>query len=94
MPTVIFTRALERFLEAPSATVEGATVEGATLGAALAAVFASRPALRGYVLDDQGAVRRHVAVYVNGRPIRDRVRLGDPVGPDDEIYVIQALSGG
>jgi molybdopterin synthase sulfur carrier subunit len=89
MPTVIFTRALERFLEAPSATVEGAT-----LGAALAAVFASRPALRGYVLDDQGAVRRHVAVYVNGRPIRDRVRLGDPVGPDDEIYVIQALSGG
>jgi sulfur-carrier protein len=89
MPTVIFTRALERFLEAPSTTVEGAT-----LGAALAAVFASRPALRGYVLDDQGAVRRHVAVYVNGRPIRDRVRLGDPVGPDDEIYVIQALSGG
>ena len=89
MPTIIFTRALERFLEAPSATVEGAT-----LGAALEAVFASRPALRGYVLDDQGALRRHVAVYINGRPVKDRVRLGDSIGPDDEIYVFQALSGG
>jgi sulfur carrier protein ThiS len=61
---------------------------------ALAAVFASRPTLRGYVLDDQGALRRHVAVYINGRPVRDRARLGDPVGPDDEVYVFQALSGG
>ena len=49
---------------------------------------------RGYVLDDQGALRRHVAIYVNGRPIGDRVRLTDPVAADDEIYVFQALSGG
>jgi len=89
MPTVSFTRALERFLEAPTVTVEAAT-----LGEALAAVFASRPALRGYVLDDQGALRRHVAVYVNGEAVRDRVGLSDPVGPRDEIYVFQALSGG
>jgi sulfur-carrier protein len=89
MPTVSFTRALERFLEAPSAEVDGGTV-----GEALAAVFASRPALRGYVLDDQGALRRHVAVYVNGGLVSDRVRLSDPVGARDEIYVFQALSGG
>ena len=89
MPTVSFTRALERFLPAPTAAVEGATV-----AAALAAVFASRPALRGYVLDDQGALRRHVAVYVNGRLVSDRTGLSDPVGPRDEIYVFQALSGG
>jgi hypothetical protein len=89
MPKVSFTPALERFLEAPAAEVEGAT-----LGAALAAVFAARPALRGYVLDDQGAIRRHVAVYVNGRPAADRIRLSDPVGPRDEIFVFQALTGG
>ena len=89
MPKVTFTRALERFLDAPSAVVEGETV-----GEALAAVFAARPALRGYVLDDQGAVRRHVAIYVNGQPIADRLRLGDPVGAADEIYIFQALSGG
>lgn len=89
MPKVIFTRALERFLAAPPAGVEGATV-----GQALDAVFATTPQLRGYVLDDQGAVRRHVAIYVNGRPLTDRTQLGDPVGPDDEIHVFQALSGG
>ena len=89
MPTVSFTRALQRFLPAPSAQVDGATV-----GDALAQVFLSRPALRGYVLDDQGALRRHVAVYINGQPVRDRMRLGDPVGAHDEIHVFQALSGG
>ncbi len=89
MPRVTFTRALEQFLKAPPADVEGAT-----LGEALASVFASRPALRGYVLDDQGALRRHVAVYLNGKPARDRIRLSDPVGPSDQIYVFQALTGG
>ena len=89
MPTVSFTPALQRFLPAPSARVEGGTV-----AIALGAVFTLRPVLRGYVLDDQGALRRHVAVYVNGEPVRDRERLADPVGPQDEIYVFQALSGG
>jgi molybdopterin synthase sulfur carrier subunit len=89
MPTVLFTSALQRFLPVPAQQVAGETV-----GGALAAVFASRPALRGYVLDDQGALRRHVAIYVGGQPVKDRVGLTDPVGPCDEIYVFQALSGG
>src|SRR6516225_12321756 len=89
MPTVFFTSALQRFLPVPSAQVTGATI-----AEALAAVFASEPRLRGYVLDDQGGLRRHVAVYVNGRPISDRARLTDAVAQDDEIYVFQALSGG
>lgn len=89
MPTVSFTSALQRFLPVPSAQVAGNTV-----GDALAAVFVSRPTLRGYVLDDQGALRRHVAVYLNGRPIEDRIRLSDPVAGQDEIFVLQALSGG
>ena len=89
MPTISFTRALERFLAAPLADVEARTV-----GDALNAVFASRSTLRGYVLDDQGALRRHVIVYVNGEPVSDRIGLTDPVGPRDEIYVFQALSGG
>jgi molybdopterin synthase sulfur carrier subunit len=89
MPKVLFTSALQRFLPTPSAQVEAGTV-----GDALTAVFAARPALRGYVLDDQGAVRQHVVIYVNGRPLRDRKSLADPVGPHDQIYVFQALSGG
>jgi sulfur-carrier protein len=89
MPTVTFTRALERFVKAPSLTVDGATV-----GEALGAVFALQPALRSYLLDEQGAVRRHVAVYINGAPLRDRVRLADPVAPGDRVQVFQALTGG
>jgi molybdopterin synthase sulfur carrier subunit len=89
LPRITFTRALERFVKASPAAVEGATV-----GEALTAVFAVQPTLRGYVLDDQGALRRHVAVYVNGAAVRDRTRLSDPLCSDDEVYVFQALSGG
>ena len=89
MPTVSFTSALRRFVAAPSTRVEGASV-----AAALDAVFAAQPALRGYVLDDQGAVRRHVVIFVNGQPIRDRQRLTDPAGEREEIYVFQAVTGG
>jgi sulfur-carrier protein len=89
MPTVSFTSALQRFLDAPSMQVDGTSVR-----AALDAVFARRPALRSYVLDDQGAVRRHVVVYINCDLLRDRTHLSDTVGAQDEIYVFQALTGG
>ena len=89
MPTVAFTSALRRFLRVPEAEVAGATV-----GEALAVVFAEHPALQGYVLDDQGGLRRHVNIYVNGVLVRDRRRLSDAVGPADTIYVVQALTGG
>lgn len=89
MATVSFTPQLERFLPAP--TVETA---GATLQEVLAAVFAEHTALKSYVLDDQGAVRQHVAIFINGDLAVDRVKLTDPVGPDDEIYILQALTGG
>jgi molybdopterin synthase sulfur carrier subunit len=89
MPTVFFTTALRRFLPASTAEVEGGTV-----GEALDIVFGAQPELRSYVLDDQGRVRRHVAIYVNGRQLTDRATLSERVGARDEIHVFQALSGG
>jgi molybdopterin converting factor small subunit len=89
MPTVHFTANLTRLTSAPSESVDGATV-----GVALEGVFGQYPQLRGYVLDDQGAVRRHVVVFVDGAAIHDRVGLSDNVRPESEIYVMQALSGG
>jgi molybdopterin converting factor small subunit len=89
MASVVFTPALRRFLRVPDTEVAGATV-----GEALAGAFGANHALRSYVLDDQGALRRHVAIYVNGEPVRDRTGLGDPVADGDEIYVFQALTGG
>lgn len=67
---------------------------GSTVREALEAYFAEHAGVRHYVLDDQGAVRKHVTVFLAGHQIRDRVRLTDPVGADDEIHVMQALSGG
>lgn len=89
MPQVQFTPNLERHLACPPRAVAGRTV-----GAALDAVIAENPALRGYVLDDQGRLRKHVAVFVDGDQISDRVHLSDPVKDDSDIFVMQALSGG
>ena len=89
MPRVTFTANLRRLVDCPAAEVAGATV-----GEALEAVFTRTPQLRSYIVDDQGALRRHVVVFVGGEAVRDRVRLTDAVAPDAEIAVMQALSGG
>ncbi|MFN8025148.1 MAG: MoaD/ThiS family protein [Acidimicrobiia bacterium] len=89
MAVVHFTRAPQRHVEAPTETVEGATVREVLDG-----YFAQRPEVRGYVLDERGMVRKHVAVFVAGEPIADRDTQSDAVGPDTEIHVMQALSGG
>ena len=89
MAKVHFTSQLQRFLAVPTLDVSGSS-----LAEVLAAAFAENPGLQGYLLDDQGALRRHVAVFVNGQAVRDRVGLSDPVGADDELYVLQALTGG
>jgi sulfur-carrier protein len=89
MARVAFTANLQRHLACPVQAAEGNTVR-----AVLDQVFAAHPRLRSYILDDQGRVRRHVAIYVNAARIGDRDRLADPVGDDDEVFVFQALSGG
>jgi molybdopterin synthase sulfur carrier subunit len=89
VPSVTFTANLGRHLDAPPARVAGATV-----GEALEAALRSNPRLRGYLLDDQGRLRRHVMVFVDGEAVRDRHGLADPVAPAAEIFVMQALSGG
>jgi hypothetical protein len=57
-------------------------------------VFVGNPQARGYVLDDQSALRRHITIFVDGQIIRDRAHLADPVHESSRIYVFQALSGG
>ena len=89
MPTVTFTPNIQRHVSCPPAGVEGDTVRQA-----LDAVFRGNPRARAYVLDEQGAVRAHMVVFVDGRQVRDRQQLSDPVPRDGEIYVAQALSGG
>ncbi len=89
MPTVTFTHNVQRHLELPPMQVAGATVREA-----LEKVFQVRPEARSYVLDDQGAVRKHVVIFVDGVQIKDPMRLSDAVSEQSKVYVMQALSGG
>ncbi|MBK8251439.1 MAG: MoaD/ThiS family protein [Polyangiaceae bacterium] len=89
MPKVVFTSALQRHVACPDSTVPGNNVRQA-----LENVFRARPKARSYVLDDDGSVRHHVAVFVDGAALVDRRELSDEVNESSEIYVMQALSGG
>jgi molybdopterin synthase sulfur carrier subunit len=89
VPRIVFTSNLQRYMDCPERTVNGATVR-----AALEEVFGMQPRVRGYVLDDQGHLRKHVHIFVDGQRVSDGVRLDQPVGKQSEIYVMQALSGG
>jgi len=89
LPRLSFTANLRRHIDCPAADVPGTTV-----AEVLQSVFAGNPRLRSYVLDDQGAVRFHVLVFVDGRPVADRRTLTDPVTESSSIHVLQALSGG
>ena len=89
MPRLYFTSNLQRHLACPPGQATGQTVREA-----LEAYFAEHPKARGYVLDDQGALRPHMVIFVDNEPIRDRVHLSDAVSEDTELFVMQALSGG
>ena len=89
MPKVSFTQNLKRHLAVPRAEVPGGTV-----CEVLDAVFEENPMLRSYLVDDQGHLRKHVAVFVDGVMIEDRDGMSDPVEPASDLVVMQALSGG
>jgi sulfur-carrier protein len=85
MVRVAFTPNLRRHLPCP--TIEA---QGRTVAEALSAVFADHPRLKSYVLDDQSCLRRHVVIYLNNQ----KTGLDSTLDEGDEIYVMQALSGG
>ena len=89
MPTVSFAPALTRHV--PCAPQE---VDASSVRAALDAAFQAAPPLRHYVLDEQGGVRKHVALFVNGEMLLRQEALERPLAQRDQLMVIQALTGG
>ena len=89
MPRVSFTQNLQRHIECPTREVSGATVREA-----MDAYFTAVPRARDYVLDEQGAVRKHMVLFINGDQLEDRQGLSDALKSSDEVHVMQALSGG
>jgi len=66
-------------------------VEGATLGDVLDALDLRYPGLRFRIIDEQDRIRPHIRFFVGGEIVHS---LAKPLGPEDEIQIICALSGG
>ena len=65
--------------------------QGATVGELLADLNRRYPGMRFRMIDEQDTVRPHIRIFVNAEQVRD---LGAPLGPADEVQILQALSGG
>jgi len=65
--------------------------DGATLGEVLADLDRRYPGIRFRMIDEQDAIRRHIRIFVNGEQVR---ALDVALASSDEVFIVQALSGG
>lgn len=92
MPTVKMTEHLYRFF--PALENRTVTVPAGSVAEVLRAVDEIAPGFTDYVLNERGALRRHVYLSVNDTVVVDRTTLADRVPEDGTVYIFQALSGG
>lgn len=90
MPKVSFTRALKRFYP----DLESLEMEASTVAEVLEHLNHRYPGLKDYLVDEQGQLRQHVNIFIGDKLIRDKLKLLDKVEQGDEVYIMQALSGG
>ena len=64
---------------------------GVTLSEVLADLDRRYPGIRFRMIDEQDAIRRHIRIFVNGEQVR---ALDAPLENSDEVFIVQALSGG
>jgi sulfur-carrier protein len=65
--------------------------DGATVAALLSDLDKRYPGIRFRMVDEQGRIRRHMKVFVNDESVVD---LSTRITAQDEITIMQALSGG
>jgi sulfur-carrier protein len=68
--------------------------DGTTLAEVLDGVAADYPLLKGYVLDDQGRLRKHITIFIDCTMQPRDSALDIPLTRASTVYVLQALSGG
>ncbi len=90
MAQVKFTPNLKRFFP----DLCECSIEAATVAEIVAAVDKRWPGLGDYIIDEQGALRKHVNIFVGDELLRDKQSLSDRVFVDSKIFIVQALSGG
>ncbi len=70
------------------------TLPAGSVADILIAINEIAPGFTDYVLDEQGALRRHVNLSINNTTLVDKKTLSDHVPDDGTVYIFQALSGG
>ena len=90
MPKVNFTSNLKRFYP----DLEPLEIPGDTIAAVLAQIETFHQGLTDYIIDEKGELRKHVNIFIGKNMIADRIKLADKLNENDEIHIIQALSGG
>ncbi len=83
-----------RELAGGASTIDVPLTGSATMADVVAHLEKAHPGVHARILDERGAVRRHVNVFVGEESIRLTGVLATPVAPGDEIWVIPAVSGG
>lgn len=89
MSQVELTSQLAQLVECP--TIQ--TIDGETVADAFEKLFARNDRMQQHILNDDGAVHSHLALFVDGQMI-DRNELQMAINDKTEIFVMQALSGG
>ena len=92
MAKVEMTSHLYRFF--PELENRDIRVPAGSVAEAVQAVNAIAPGFSDYVLDEHGALRRHVMIGVNDTVVVDRKTLSERVPEDSTVYIFQLLSGG
>ena len=90
MPHVKFTSHLYRYFPG----LKEMDVEGSTVAEVVAALDRRFPGLADYIVDERGALRKHVNIFVEEEMVVDRERLQDALTTHSRVFIFQALSGG
>ena len=90
MPTIKFTSNLKRFFP----DLLPIEVECHTVREAVEIIEQNYSGLKDYIVDETGSLRKHVNIFIGNQLIKDRLKLQDTLEAGDEVYVMQALSGG
>ncbi|MFK8008971.1 MAG: MoaD/ThiS family protein [Saprospiraceae bacterium] len=90
MAKIKFTSALKRFYP----DLNDLEIEGKNINEVLEKIESKHSGIKTYLVDDQGVLRKHINIFIDGELILDRKKMTDTLSNKSEVYIMQALSGG
>jgi len=90
MATVKFTSNLKRFFP----DLDTMNLNSDNVAKLLDEINEKHRGLKDYIVEENGALRKHVNIFIGEEMINHRETLKDSLKNNDEVYIMQALSGG